>query len=268
MPRREQRRISALFLTNEWHEDRSLSSHQICACLPQVEKEGIGEMLGWMSAPSTGTKRTAEVTGAIDGAVTGVMTGLIAGTRVATAMGWRGIETISEGDQVLTFDNNLQCVTKVTRVRLWDGQGDCPRRFWPLCVPAGVLGNHTDMKILPGQPVMLESDTAEAIHDDPFALVRARVLEGIRGIDRSPPAPNAEVILLHFTDEQVVFTDSGALFFCPSSRDLIERSLAGDESSYSILQVHEALRLVDHIEAVGTCSVPTSLRHLDNAAAA
>ena len=225
-------------------------------------------MLDWMSAPSTGTKRKAEVTGAIDGAATGVMTGLIAGTRVATAMGWRRIDAISEGDQVLTFDNNLQYVTKVTRVRLWDGEGDCPRRFWPLCVPAGVLGNRTGMKILPGQPVMLESDTAEAIHDDPFALVRARVLEGIRGIDRTPPAPNAEVILLHFADEQVVFGDSGALFFCPSSRDLIERSLAGDEPLYSILPVHEALRLVDHIEAVGTCSGPASPRHLDNAAAA
>lgn len=143
-------------------------------------------MLGWMSAPSMGAKRKAEITGAMDSAPTGVMTGLMAGARVATAMGWRRIDTISEGDHVLTFDNDLQHVTKVTHVRLWDGEGDCPRRFWPLSVPAGVLGNRTTMKILPGQPVMLESDTAEAIYGDPFALVRARVLEGIRGIDRVP----------------------------------------------------------------------------------
>ena len=64
-------------------------------------------MLGWMSAPPLGTKRTAEVTGASDGTANGVMTGLLAGTRVATAMGWRRVDAISEGDQILTFDNGL-----------------------------------------------------------------------------------------------------------------------------------------------------------------
>ncbi len=225
-------------------------------------------MLGWMSAPSTGTKRKPEVTGAFDGASTGVMTGLLTGTRVATAMGWRMIDGISAGDKVLTFDHGMQEVTKVTRVRLWDGEGQCPRRFWPLEVPAGVLGNRANMRILPGQPVMLESDTAEEAYGDPFALVRARVLEGIRGIDRSPPTHDAEVILLHFADEQVIFGEDGALFFCPSSRDLIERALDGDDSLYSILPLHEALRLVDQIEEDGSCSGPATPHHIGAAVAA
>jgi hypothetical protein len=221
-----------------------------------------------MSAPSLGTKRTAELTGASDGKANGVMTGLLAGTCVATAMGWRRVDAISEGDQALTFDNGLQEVTKVTRHRLWDGEGQCPHRFWPLEVPAGALGNRSTLKILPSQPVMLESDTAEALYDDPFALVRARVLEGIRGIDRTPPANDAEVILLHFADEQVVFGKDGALMFCPSSRDLIERSLDGHESPYSILPVHEAIRLVDQIEGDSWCRCPATLHNTDHATAA
>jgi hypothetical protein len=221
-----------------------------------------------MSAPSLGTKRTAEATGAFDGAATGVMTGLMTQTRVATAMGWRRIDTICEGDQVLTFDNGLQVVTKITRVRLWGGEGDCPRRFWPLEVPAGVFGNRAAMKILPSQPLILESDIAETIYGDAFALVRARVLEGIRGIDRTPPAHDAEVVLLHFEDEQVVFGEDGALFLCPSSRDLIARALDGVETQYSILPMHEALRLVDQIEGKTACADPATPRHFTRAVAA
>lgn len=74
--------------------------------------------------------------------------------------------------------------------------------------------------------------------------------------------------MLHFADEQVVFGDTGALFFCPSSRDLIQRSLDGDASFYCILPMHEGLRLVDRIDAVGSCSGPASPVHLDNAVAA
>ncbi|WP_172982797.1 Hint domain-containing protein [Roseovarius bejariae] len=221
-----------------------------------------------MSASYMGTKRTAEVTAAYDGAATGVMTGLLAGTCVATAMGWRRVDAMAEGDQVLTFDNGLQEVTKVTRIRLWDGEGQCPRRFWPLEVQAGALGNRSTLKILPSQPVMLESDAAETLYDDPFALVRARVLEGIRGIDRTPPANDAEVILLYFADEQVVFGKDGALIFCPSSRDLIERSLDGDDSQYSILPMHEAIRLVDKIEGDSWCRGPAAPYQTNDATAA
>ncbi|WP_306153764.1 Hint domain-containing protein [Roseovarius sp. MMSF_3281] len=190
------------------------------------------------------------------------------GTRVATAMGWRKIERLGAGDMVLTFDHGMREVTKVTRVRLWRGEGACPRRFWPLEVPAKVLGNRTIMRILPGQAVMLESDIAEEAYGDPFALVRARVLEGIRGIERTPPVGDAEVIMLYFADEQVIFGEDGALFLCPSSRDLIARALDGDDSLYSILPVHEALRLVDQIESEDTCSGPATPQDIGAAVAA
>jgi hypothetical protein len=42
-------------------------------------------------------------------------TGLVAGTKVATTAGWAKVETIAEGQQVLTFDGGLQTVVAITR---------------------------------------------------------------------------------------------------------------------------------------------------------
>ena len=43
---------------------------------------------------------------------------------------------------------------------------------WQMNVPAGALGNREDMTILPHQPVLIESDTAEEMTGDPLALIK------------------------------------------------------------------------------------------------
>lgn len=151
--------------------------------------------------------------------------GLVAGTRVATAIGWRPVEAIVPGDTVLTFDDGLMPVTRVTRSILWSDPASCPRHLLPLHVPAGALGNQSEMMLLPEQPVMLESDTAEEVFGDPFALMPAQALEGLRGIVRFKPAERVEVVSLCFETDQVVFANIGALFFCP-------RVLCGEVRSY------------------------------------
>lgn len=213
-------------------------------------------MLGWMSSPNTVSEREGDVIGALSGAAAGVMTGLLAGTRVATGTGWRRIEAIAPGDKVLTFDHGMQVVTKVTHARLWQGKGLSPRRFWPLEIPVGLLGNRAAMRILPAQPVMLESDTAETVFGDAFPLIRARALEGLQGVVHMFPQHEAEVVLLHFLNEQVVFSEEGGLFLCPSSRDLIERAFEGEAPLYSILSAREALCVVEALEGHSGRSFP------------
>lgn len=206
-------------------------------------------MLGWKSAKTGGIKRMSETTGAYDAGASGVMVGLVAGTRVATAMGWRSIEAIATGDKVLTFDAGLQTVMQVTRVPLWSGQTDCPKRFWPLEVPAGALGNRDVMQLPPNQNVMIESDAAEEMYGDPFSLIPAAALDGVNGICRVPPTEGLEVIVLRFADDQVVFGNNGALFFCPSARDLLESAFEKpEEPLYAILPMKEARVLADIIE--------------------
>ncbi len=194
-------------------------------------------------------RRISETSGGFDNGATGVMSGLAAGTRIGTETGWRDVTKLSEGDLVLTFDAGMQRISKVTRRLLWNGIGDCPGRYWPLHVPAGALGNRAPMTLLPNQAIMIESDGAEERYGDPFSLIPATALEGVNGIQRGKPDAGQEVFTLHFDSDQVVFDSSGALFLCPSARDLIEHALAPvGETGYAMRPLHEARVLAREIE--------------------
>lgn len=179
----------------------------------------------------------------------GLEAGLLSGTKVASAMGWRPVEAITEGDQVLTFDAGLKTVTKVTRIRLWSDEAMTPSQQWPLEVPTGALGNREPIYVLPGQNIMVESDAAEDMYGDPFTLIPAEAIAGLYGVSRVPPRSDQEVIMLHFASDQVVFSETGALFFCPAAEDLVSRT--EDEAGtpfYSILPMDEARFLAVQIE--------------------
>jgi len=196
--------------------------------------------------------RQHEPTGAWDGAERmqdRLASGLAAGTRVATTMGWRPVEAVTEGDMVLTFDDGMQRVTRVERGLLWKDAAPLPRHLWPLEVPVGALGNQMPMLLLPEQSVMLESDSAEALFDDPFTLLPAAALEGLHGITRVAPAQPVEVITLHFERDQVVFANVGALFYCPAHAEGAIAPLWGQEgaSAYRTLPIDEAEILIDCI---------------------
>ena len=152
-----------------------------------------------------------------DAAMAEVTRGIAVGTKVATPKGWKKIENVVEGNKVLTFDDGLQTVVRVQRHILWETPRGAPIAQWPLHVPQGALGNNEPMFLLPGQQVMVESDTAEEVLGDPFVLIPARVLEGYRGISPVVPQHKLEVVELFFENEQIVFANSGTLFRCDAA---------------------------------------------------
>ena len=166
--------------------------------------------------------------------------GMIAGTKVATNLGWAPVETIRDGQQVLTFDGGLQTVVAITRHSLMADQSDVAT--WPLSVPAGALGNHENMTILPHQSMMIESDTAEDLTGDPFALIPAAALQGFHGISLTRPQEWVEVIQLHFAQDEIVFANIGALFLCRAQSGLLSDSAP---TSYDVLPMDQAEDLVD-----------------------
>lgn len=172
----------------------------------------------------------------------GVLSGLVSGTRVATQVGWRAVESLAEGDVVLTFDAGPQRIRAVSRTPIWEGRGTCPAQFWPLAVPAGAIGNSAPMRLLPRQGVMLESDRAEALSGDPFALIPAAALEGVGAIERSYPNDDLLIVSLHFDMAEVVFAEEGALMFCPEAANLLETAQAGYD--YQMYSEREAAALV------------------------
>ena len=167
-------------------------------------------------------------------------TGMVAGTKVATNAGWAFVETIREGQQVLTFDGGLQTVIAVTRHSLMADTHDISS--WPLSVPAGALGNRADMTILPHQSVMIESDAAEDMTGDPFALIPGASLAGFRGISQERPSEWVDVIQLHFAQDEIVFANIGALFLCRAQVDLRSDAPA---TSYDVLSIEVAEDLID-----------------------
>lgn len=144
-----------------------------------------------------------------------VTEGVLDGTLIATPGGWQAVEHLSPGDRVLTFDGGPQEIVAVQMALVQAGQ-DWPRAHWPLEVPDGALGNRGLLRLLPGQPVLLECDLAEEMFGDPFVLIPAAALEGWRGITPGPPMASETVRMLVLPMDEVIYAAGHTLLFCPA----------------------------------------------------
>ncbi len=202
-------------------------------------------MFGWKIKDPRMNYRTSEMSGAYNGGLEVATHGLVAGTRVASAMGWRGVESLAKGDMVLTFDNGLQPITDIRRVTICLDAMETEKALWPVLIPPNALGNKEKLTLLPDQGVMLECEAAADIHGDPFALVNAHALVGERGIYRAPPNTRIELIAISFAEDQVIYAEGGALILCLSYTTTLDRLLDGSQSTYEVLSQTEASRLVE-----------------------
>lgn len=204
-------------------------------------------MFGWKNKTNAMNHRSIEMSGAFDGGLATQTHGLMAGTRVASNLGWRAIEALAVGDKVLTFDNGMQEITEVRRMTFWTDAPDTLPAMWPVIVPAGAMGNRCELTLLADQGVLIESDAAADIYGDPFAVIPAHALEGVRGIHRRAPAQQIELIAIHFAAEQVVYAEGGALIHCPKYTMALDAFLGTDGTSYDVIGGDDAEYLADCI---------------------
>ncbi|WP_415921668.1 Hint domain-containing protein [Tateyamaria sp. SN6-1] len=203
-------------------------------------------------------RRMPETSGAVDGGLF-VSRGLMAGTRIGTAMGWRAVEALAPGDMVLTFDRGLQPLLEVRRETLWmsdAAMGDTAL----VLVPAGAMGNTVDVTLLPDQGVLIESEAACDANGDPFAVLKAKALDGFRGITRTAPFPQMEVITLVFATDEVVYAEGGILLHCP--RPVVHPAELGQvHGGYDVVSDRNAAFLVEcmAIEARGGGVAPVTM---------
>ncbi len=171
--------------------------------------------------------------------------GFLAGTMVATATGWRPVEALSTGDEVLTFDHGMRPVKSIERRILVLGDTASAQEMAPIYIPRDALGNRNPMWVKPEQGILLEHDLLEDALGDPFAVVPACALEGYRGITRAPQQVTMETIVLTFDEDEVVYIEAGVLAFCPADHDLMHYCVtAQSEELYTILSASEARELV------------------------
>ncbi len=103
----------------------------------------------------------------------------VEGTEIITANGPRAIETLSEGDMILTRSAGYQPL-------VWSGytpasaHGDAA----PIVITAGSFGNTADLVVSPNHAILLEDWRAEMLFGQDEILVRAVDLLGCDGVYR------------------------------------------------------------------------------------
>lgn len=162
--------------------------------------------------------------------------GLLPGTLIATDTGWKPVEGVLPGDMVLTFDNGMQRVANVHQIVL--PRDSLPaHKAYTMVVPMGALGNRRDMRLLPCQEVIVESDMAEMDFGEPFVLIQALMLEGYGGIHRAPIEGDLRIHMLTFASEQVIHVAGAALVTARADSDFSPLSAAALAGSFSYLRL-------------------------------
>lgn len=175
----------------------------------------------------------------------GTSHGLLAGTHVASSLGWRTVDALAIGDNILTFDNAMQPIVEIRRDVKWRDTTAVPDSRWPVRIPTGAMGNRRDLSVLHNQGILVESDAANDPLGDPFAVVPALALEGSRGIHRVAPQHQVEIVTLFFEHDQVIYVEGGTLAYCPHAGDLVSDDLGQSAGFYDVLSLHDSAFLVE-----------------------
>lgn len=174
-------------------------------------------------------------------------TGMLVGTRIATNFGWRNVEALCLGDMVLTFDHGFRSIIGIRRIVLWDGRDTCPMALRPVKIDAGFFENTQAVSVLPMQGIMVESDAAEDHRGDPFAVLMPSAIESYGLAGSSEPSEPIEVVILEFEDDEVIYGESGILFFASRAFDLVTEENTGPE--YKVLNAQETYVVLEELHA-------------------
>lgn len=165
-----------------------------------------------------------------------ITTGLVAGTLVETAAGWRPVETLTLGDAVHTLDGGLARILALDRRSLHPDQEAAA-----LLIPGGSFDACSDLMLLQGQHVLLDTLDDAELGAAAFALVPAAALLGA-GARRVHLTGPVEVVTPLFADEEVLYANSGVLLHCPGIADGAGRY--PEDGAFLRLDRHEARAFV------------------------
>jgi hypothetical protein len=142
-----------------------------------------------------------------------VTSGLMAGTLVEDASGWLAVEDLRIGDAVHSYDGGLARIVGLDRDWTPGGAG-----AFALHLPGGAMDNCSDLILLPGQNLLVDTLGHADFPDDIAVLIPALALDGVFGTSRIKIEKPMEVITPRFADDEVIFANSGTLLHCPGIR--------------------------------------------------
>jgi len=91
-----------------------------------------------------------------------------------------------------------------------------------------VLDTCSDVQLLPGQHLLVDTLGDASLPDDAFALIPALALEGRMGCARRYALRAVEVITPMFATEEILWANSGLLIHCPGIAEGAGRRPASD----------------------------------------
>jgi len=202
-------------------------------------------MFGWKEKNKGAAARAAQVSGVLDGLLITGQSGFVDDTHVASNLGWRAVGQLSVGDKVLTFDHGMQTIVDIQRETLFAPEHALSPAQCPVLVPEGAMNNRTEMWLMPDQGMLVESDAAIDPLGDPFAVVPARALKGLRGIGSVKSMDRLDVTTLAFANDEVVYVEGGMLAHCPRPRNILTDAPVSGAELYDVLNMRAARFLVE-----------------------
>ncbi len=164
--------------------------------------------------------------------------GLIAGTLVETQRGWTPVEHLRLGDRVQTFDGGACPILALDRN--WTGS-----ETHAVHVPGGLLDTCTDLTLLPGQHVLIDTMGDAELPDAALVLIPATALVGWRGTRRVALTSAVEIITPFFASEEAVFANTGAMVRCAAVATVANAPLQSDFTRLNLLQAWALLARLD-----------------------
>ena len=128
--------------------------------------------------------------------------GFLPETLVETDRGFVQARDVKRGDRVYTFDGGCQEVETIRHA--------VPRMTTMMHVPAGALGNDSDLQLPADQMVALEIDAVERLFGLPLVLVKLISLAGHKGIKALSPERQGR-IHIECAEEELIWAESGML---------------------------------------------------------
>ncbi len=162
--------------------------------------------------------------------------GLVTGLRVVTNRGRVTIGSLVAGDEVWTMDHGLRKLKWVVQRKIkFSGKTDHMR---PVTLAAGAFGPGApleDLRVAPGQRLLINDWRAKHFFDLPEILVRAVDLVGQPGITRDVACDSEIYAYLHFDDFELI-ESSGVIsesFLHERKRDLYKTGALRNAESVS-----------------------------------
>ena len=172
-----------------------------------------------------------------------------AGTMIATDTGDRPIETLAEGDLVMTRDHGLQPIRWIGS-RAVVATGDLA----PIEIAAGTFGNRQALRVSPQHRILIEGWQAELLFGEEEVLVPAKALVNDRTIRRLA-IPTVTYCHMLFDQHEVVLSQGMWTESLHTGKEALDS--LGEHSRQEILRIFPELGLTqDPLGALARTTIP------------